>query len=177
MHGYTSPVPLVKYVPSPQLVLFHILLLGIEANLGRFTYHFTIHRALRTRSIHSTNLVNKSCRPTREGVAAAEAVAIVVEVVVTVAEDVVIAADAAVTTTGAEEQDVAVSSLGAITHQARTEVRCLSVVVHRAPVPAVVAAVAGSGEVDRPVSNVAYICKSNNQGSKRVSCEYILTPS
>jgi len=167
----------------------------IEANLGRLTHHFTIHRVLHIRSIHPTNLVNKPCRPTREGAAAAEAVAIVAEavaivvevvaivaevvatvaeVVATVVEVVAIVADAAATTTGAEEQDVATSSLEVVP-RALMEGRCPFEVVHQATAPAAVVAVAASREADRVMFNLAYTCKSNSQGNSEISRRHLLT--
>ena len=98
----------------------------------------------------------------------AEAVAIVAEVVVTVVEVVAIVVDAAATTTGAEEQDVATSSLGVVP-RAFTEGRCPFVVVHQATAPAAVVAVAASREVDRVMSNLAFTCKSNPQGNSEIS--------
>ena len=202
LHGYTSPALLTKYLPSLRLLLFYINLFCIEANLGRFTHHFTIHRDLHTWSIRTLNPVSKLCRPTREGAAAAEAaaivaaaVAIVVEAAVIVAEEAVTVAEAAVivaeeAVTVAEAAvivaDVAAIVAGmaeehqAILHhavpRALTEGRCPSVVVHQATVPVVVAVVPASGEVGHPMFNLAYTCKSNPQGRKSVSCAYILTP-
>ena len=88
----------------------------------------------------------------------AEVAAIVAEVAATVAEAAVIVAEALVPT-GEEDQ--------AVFHRA-LEGRCLFVVVLQAP---------ASGEVGRAMSTRAYSCKSNTQGSKRVSYEHTLTPT
>ena len=71
------------------------------------------------------------------------------------------AADAAATTTGAEKQDVATSSLGVVP-RALVEGRCPSV-VHRATAVAVVLVGVSSGEVDRPMFSLAYTCKPKPQ--------------
>ena len=100
----------------------------------------------------------------------AEVAAIVAEVAVIVAEAAVIVAEAAVIVvealvpTGEEDQVV---SHHAVVHRA-LEGRCLFVVVLQAP---------ASGEVGRAMSTRAYSCKSNTQGSKRVSYEHTLTPT
>jgi hypothetical protein len=58
-------------------------------------------------------------------------------------------------------EDEAISFLGAITRQALAEDRYPFVVP--------------SGEVDLSMSNLAYTCKLDPQGSKRVFCGYTLT--
>ena len=105
----------------------------------------------------------------------AEAAAIVAEAAVIVAEAAVIVAEAAVIVAEAAaivaealvligEEDQAISHHAAAP-RALMEDRCLFVVVHRAT---------ASGEVGRPMSKLAYSCKSNTQGSKRISCGYTL---
>lgn len=45
LHGYASPTLFTKYLPSLRLLLFYTNLSCIEANLGRFTHHSSLHNS------------------------------------------------------------------------------------------------------------------------------------